>query len=296
MRCLSRFAFVSLCCCLLSWAALPAASLWAKDGPRPAQTPVSTVAVGDVTLGYRVLGAGRPLLLLTGYGCTMDAWDPTLLADLAETHRLILFDNRGMGASTADATPFSIRLFAEDAAGLLGALGIGRADVLGWSMGAMAALELALAHPELVDKVVAYGAAADPGPVVAAVEGLRRLSPAEFVSRLFPPAFVAAHPDAVSRLPRPAMSPNREIVRRQREALAAWPGFGDRLAGLDKEVLLVVGQEDGVTPPQESLKLAGLIRGSWLVRLRGGGHWLMYQTPDELARLVEAFLASGNEG
>lgn len=253
----------------------------------------ATLAVGEVVLGYRELGAGKPLLLLTGYGCTLESWDPVLLADLAERHRLILLDYRGMGASSAGDTPFSIGLFVEDAAGLLRALGIARADVLGWSMGAMTALELALAHPELVDKVVAYGAAASPGPVTAAVEEFRRLSPTEFTARLFPPAYRAAHPEAVSRLPRPSAPPDREIVRRQREALAAWEGFGDRLTGCDKAVLLVVGEEDDVTPPGESRKLAGELRGSWLVRLRGGGHWLMYQLPDTLARLVELFLEVG---
>ena len=202
----------------------------------------------------------------------MESWDPTLLADLADTHRLIVFDNRGMGASTADATPFSIPLFAADAAGLLQALGLERVDVLGWSMGAMAALELALTPPGTggqgggLRRGRRSGAGGGGGggfPPPAA----RRVPGPDF------PAGLCRGPSRrhSSRLPKPAMSPDREIVRRQREALAAWPGFGDRLAGLDKDVLLVVGQEDEVTPPQESLKLAGSIRGSWLVRIRGGG-------------------------
>jgi len=251
---------------------------------------VQTVAVGDVVLGYRMLGEGKPLLLLTGYGCTMDTWDPTLVAALAAGHRVILMDNRGMGTSTASAAPFSLRLFAADAAGLLTALRLGRADVLGWSMGAMTALELAVAHPELVDKVVAYGAAAEPGPVVAAIEGFNRMTPAAFAAQLFPGDWAAAHPDAVAKLPRPALPPRPDIVRRQAEALARWPGFGGRLAGLDKAVLLVVGQEDTVTPPDQSLTLAGLIPGAWLVRFRDAGHWLMFQSPEALARVVETFL------
>jgi len=261
----------------------------APEPPGPAAGD-RTVAVGDVVLGYRILGQGKPLLLLTGYGCTMDTWDPALLAALAAHHRLILMDHRGMGASTVSAAPFSLSLFAEDAAGLLGALGIAKADVLGWSMGAMTALELALAHPNRVDKVVAYGAAATAAPVAAAIARFNRLTPAAFVDQLFPESWAKAHPDAASRLPKPAVPPQPDIVRRQAAALAGWPGFGDRLAGLDKDVLLVVGQEDTVTPPDQSLALAGAIPGSWLVRFRNAGHWLMFQYPQSLARVVEAFL------
>jgi len=255
-----------------------------------APAPVQTVAVGDVVLGYRSFGQGKPLLLITGYGCTMDAWDPVLLSILASQHRVLVFDNRGMGFSTTSATPFSLRLFADDAVGLLTALGIARADVLGWSMGAITALEMAAAYPERVGKIVAYGAAADPGPVNAAIDRFNRMTPAAFVSQLFPRDWAEAHPGAASRLPKPARAPDPESVRRQREALAAWPGFGDRLSGLGKDVLLVVGRDDAVTPPEQSLKLAGLISGAWLAQFPDAGHWLMYQMPDALAGLVEIFL------
>jgi len=258
-------------------------------------TPVQTVAVGDAVLGYRIVGQGSPLLLLTGYGCTMDTWDPALIAALAASHRLILMDNRGMGASTASEAPFSLRLFAKDASGLLTALGLGRADVLGWSMGAMTALELALLHPEQVGKIVAYGAAYEPGPVLAALERMGRQTPEERLAQLFPARWALSHPDAPSRLPKPAMPPRPEIVARQAEAIAHWPGFGDRLAGLDNEVLLLVGQDDDITAPAQSLKLAERISGAWLVRLRDAGHWLMFQTPEDVARIVETFLAVGGQ-
>lgn len=261
-------------------------------GPEPPRGVAGeqTVAVGDVVLAYRILGQGKPLLLITGYGCTMDTWDPTLLAALSAHHRLILMDNRGMGLSTASATPFSLRLFADDAAGLLAALGIAKADVLGWSMGAMTALELALAHPDRVGRVAAYGTAATVAPVAAAIDRFKRLTAAAFAAQLFPKAWSEAHPDAVSQLPKPAMRPQPDIVRRQAAALTGWPGFGDRLHALDKDVLLVVGQEDTVTPPDQSRILADRIPGSWLIRFRNAGHWLMFQYPRTLAQVVEAFL------
>ena len=264
---------------------------WSDQAVAPqAILPAQTVAVDDVVLGYRMSGSGKPLLCITGYGCTMDTWDPELLTALARHHRLILFDNRGMGTSTASGQAYTMDRLADDAAGLLAALGIPRADVLGWSMGAMVALELGLRHPEAVDRLVAYGAADDPKVVTEAVDGLRRMSGEAFLAQLFPRSWGAAHPDALARLPKPAIAPNPDTMRRQRDAIADWAGFGDRLAGLDKDVLLVVGQDDTITPPAQSLALAEKIPGAWLARFRDAGHWLMYQMPGDLARVVEAFL------
>ena len=278
---------------LVALLVLAGSAAWSGQLAPYAATPALTASVGDVVLGYRIVGQGSPMLLITGYGCTMDTWDPDLIAALAAKHRLILMDNRGMGTSTASDAPFSMRLFAEDAAGLLKALGIERVDVLGWSMGAVTALELAVRHPELVGKVVAYGAAYEPGPVLAALERMRRMTPEEHLAQLFPARWAAAHPDALAHLPKPAIASRPEIVARQAEAIARWSGFGDRLDRLDKDVLLVVGQDDDVTAPAQSLTLAARIPGSWLVRFRDAGHWLMFQVPERLAQVVETFLTAG---
>src|SRR5204862_5099294 len=82
-----------------------------------------TVAVGDARLAYRVLGQGEPLLLIQGFRATMDDWDPTLLDALAARYLVVVYDNRGMGRSTAPPGPFDMRRLTDDAAGLLDALG-----------------------------------------------------------------------------------------------------------------------------------------------------------------------------
>src|SRR5271157_650793 len=121
-----------------------------------AQVQVRTVAVDDIDIAYRDFGQGKPLILITGYGATMDLWPPEVLSNLSLEHRVIVFDNRGMGNTTTSAKPFSIGLFADDTAGLMDALNISRADVLGWSMGADIAQELALRHPGKVDRLILY--------------------------------------------------------------------------------------------------------------------------------------------
>jgi pimeloyl-ACP methyl ester carboxylesterase len=94
----------------------------------------------------------------------MDSWDPTLLGKLAANHTVIVFDNRGIGNTTSGAgkEESSIAQFANDTAGLLEALKMREADVLGWSMGGAVAQELALNHSDRVGKLIIYASFCGP--------------------------------------------------------------------------------------------------------------------------------------
>jgi pimeloyl-ACP methyl ester carboxylesterase len=115
---------------------------------------VKTIDVNGVTLAYRELGSGYPLVLVNGFASTMDTWNPPVLAALAAHFRVIFFDNRGTGYSSASDEPFSIPLFASDTIALMNALGISRAHLLGLSMGSLIAQELVLAKPGSVDRLI----------------------------------------------------------------------------------------------------------------------------------------------
>ena len=167
------------------------------------ENEVRTVEANGVTLAYREIGHGYPLLLVNGFASTMDTWNPRVLGALAEHFRVIIFDNRGTGYSTASDEPFSISLFAEDAVLLMDAVGIPRADMLGLSMGASIAQELVLAHPGRVRRLVlAAGTCGGTQGVPVPPEIWKRLSDksgelAEIVDRmfsvLFPEEWLAAH-------------------------------------------------------------------------------------------------------
>jgi len=126
--------------------------------PEQAGTMFSDIryaSVNGVTVAYKeAYPFGLPLLLINGFASPMDTWNPPVLAALARHFRVIVFDNRGTGYSTASIEPFSIPLFAKDAVVLMDALGIARANVLGLSMGASIAQELVLAHPDRVERLV----------------------------------------------------------------------------------------------------------------------------------------------
>jgi pimeloyl-ACP methyl ester carboxylesterase len=112
------------------------------------------VKVNDIQIYYEVKGKGYPLVMIVGCGANLEAWDPRLIEGLSKHFKLVLFDNRGAGRTDLSKGEYTIRLFADDTAGLMDALGISRAHVLGISMGGMIAQELAINYPEKVSKLI----------------------------------------------------------------------------------------------------------------------------------------------
>jgi pimeloyl-ACP methyl ester carboxylesterase len=105
---------------------------------------IPTVAVDGAQLVYHRIGAGRPLLVLNGFGATSADWDPSFIDRLASSNELILLNNRGIGGSTDDGQPFDVAKLADDAAHVIEALGFKHVSLLGWSMGGFIAQTLAV--------------------------------------------------------------------------------------------------------------------------------------------------------
>ncbi len=127
-----------------------------EDAAQPFRAEVRTARAAGTTIAWYERGEGPPLVMLIGTGSTMAEWDPALFRLLAREHRLILFDYPGLGLSG----PWHGRSFdslARATAELLGAIGVEKADVLGWSMGGFVAQRLAIEHPEAVDHLVLAG-------------------------------------------------------------------------------------------------------------------------------------------
>ncbi len=268
-----------------------------------AKAEIKTVPVGDITIAYKEAGSGTPLILIMGSASTMDMWDTRMVNQLAQQYRVIVFDNRGMGNSTSSDRDYTIRLFADDTAGFMDALGIKKAHVMGWSMGTFVAQELALGYPEKVDKLILYAGAPGgkealpPAPVVIAVltntTGTDRERGERLFGTLFPLAWLKENPDPSKYFPGvEEMSPPGN-VQRQDAAIEAWNGTWSRLPALQQPLLLIAGEQDVIAPPANSLLIAGQVPHSWVVRIRGGGHGLMYQYPDECAGIILTFLAHG---
>lgn len=129
----------------------------AQDNNAFARAQTEYIQVGDISIAYKRFGEGKPILFIAGTSQPKEAWDPTLLSQLAATnHTVIVSDNRGIGETTVGTEPFSIEQFANDTAGLLDALQIEKADVLGASLGSFVAQELTLNYPQKVDRLILH--------------------------------------------------------------------------------------------------------------------------------------------
>jgi pimeloyl-ACP methyl ester carboxylesterase len=112
------------------------------------------VNVNDIQVYYEVKGEGFPLVMITGLSDNLDGWDPRLVEELSRKFKLVMFDNRGAGRTDVSDRKYTIKLFADDTAGLMDVLEISKAHILGISMGGMIAQELVLNYPEKVAKLV----------------------------------------------------------------------------------------------------------------------------------------------
>src|SRR4051795_7749670 len=120
--------------------------------------PTQTINAGGVEFAYRQLGpsTGVPVVFLTHLAAVLDNWDPRVVDGIAARHRVITFDNRGVGASSG-ATPKTIEEMAGDAVTFIRALGLDQVDLFGFSMGGMLAQVIAQQQPQLVRKMIIAG-------------------------------------------------------------------------------------------------------------------------------------------
>lgn len=116
-----------------------------------------TISVNGTNLFYKESGSGEPLVLVHGTGFNADVWDHAMPL-LAKRYRVIAYDRRGYQRS--EGPPASAKGYGaqqgEDLAGLIRALDLAPANVLGWSSGSFAALHAARLHPELIGRLVLY--------------------------------------------------------------------------------------------------------------------------------------------
>lgn len=255
-----------------------------------------------VTLNYEVSGEGDPLLLIMGTSGSMMLWGEAI-PRLAEHYRVIAFDNRGLGGSARGEGAITVASMAEDASALLEALDVPRAHVMGWSLGSAVAQELALAHPEQVASTVMYAAWGRCDGFQRAVLTALRLP---YVVRDMEAALATAglafspqlldHPDFAQLLEPmlPAFPQNEEqmqVTVEQWDADLAHDSL-DRLGDITAPTLVVVGEQDLLTPPWQARAVAEAVPGARfeLVTGPGSSHALHIERLEDLLRIVNSFL------
>ena len=266
---------------------------------------MTRIATGAVTLDYELRGQGPPLLLINGFRRSRVGWLEPFVQALEPHFRLVLFDNRGTGHSDQPSDGYSIEAFADDCAGLLGALKITRAHVFGASMGGMIAQRVATRHPHQVQGL-ALGCTNSgkgsvpaekriwellrllPGPEMDAREVARRQEEAYVVD-----AFRAEHSDVLQHMfdvnnvnPTPV-----HAINGHRAAIEAFDGSGD-LGKIEAPTLVLTGAEDRLIPAENSRRIAKAIPGARLHLLPESAHLFWVEKPRESAQALVDFFSA----
>ncbi|WP_327065163.1 alpha/beta fold hydrolase [Kitasatospora sp. NBC_01302] len=266
-----------------------------------APTRIAHTAAGDV--GYREVGTGSPILLVAGHNATMDTWSPAFVDALAAHHRVVVFDNAGVGATAPVSPPTSISAMADQTGALISTLRLHRPAVLGWSMGGMIAQALAVRHPAQVGRLVLAATQAGTGASLpippAAAAAADSPDPAVVLSVLFPPDQLAAARAYGAGL---LQYPNRYAVSAptraaQDTAIAQWMAGQDR-AGRDLHrihvpTLVADGTLDALDPTANSHLLHDGLRDAELLLYPDAGHAFLFQDTAAFVPAVEAFLHHG---
>jgi pimeloyl-ACP methyl ester carboxylesterase len=269
-----------------------------------------TLLPAAVPLAHQVIGAGSPLVLITGTGYPGATWSARMLDALAEQHTVVVFDHRGTGDTPGTSDEYSTRLLAADTLGLIDTLGLGPAHVLGHSMGGRVAQWMAIDAPDRVRSLVL--AASGPGqfradqsvtrgiPVRHALglieKGYEGYMRAQIPATFFTPELVQSDPDTVTTLidsyweHRPTVEEYlKHIVARQCHQTAE---LLDRIA---MRTLVLVGSHDthvGGTGSHvdQSYFLAETLPNAEFSLIEGAAHGYFWSHPDESTAVVLDFL------
>jgi pimeloyl-ACP methyl ester carboxylesterase len=292
-RALRRGIALGLAAVLMSFALSACAS---SPGKAPGtasvvSAPVRIAHTGLGAIGYRVVGSGPPLVLIMGYGWTMEGWDPRLVHALARHNRVVMFDNSGVGRTQELPPPLTIDAMADQTSALIDTLGLGRPDVLGWSMGGMIAQALAVLHPAQVGRLVLCATYPGTGAAVPPSQAALQAGsdfPANQVKAYT--AFTAA----ISEYPATHVA---SVAAKGAQGIASadWQdgidATGRKVSGISVPTLIADGTEDQLDPVTNDHILARLIPRARLVLYPDAGHGFLFQDGTPFASLVDSFLA-----
>jgi pimeloyl-ACP methyl ester carboxylesterase len=234
--------------------------------------------VNGISLYYATTGQGPPVLLLHGGLANSDYWGGQVPA-LARLHTVILVDSRGHGRSTRDSRPYGYDLMADDVVALLDTLHIAKADVVGWSDGAILGLDLALRHPDRVGKVVAFAANTKTSGVQDGVE--KNPTFARFIAR------------AGQEYARLSATPKqyKAFVAQISKMWETEPNWTDaQLRTIRSPVLVLDGDHDEAIKRAHTEQIAAAIPGAKLVILPDTSHFAFLQDPVLFNATVLQFL------
>jgi len=256
--------------------------------------------VNGTTLAYEAVGEGFPLVLISGGG-TLDkrGWDDQLTT-FAKVYRVIRYDIRGIGESAQPDAPFS---HSEDLYALLRVLGVQKANLVGLSFGGAIALDFAIEHPQMVDRLVLAAAATSSEATadvnLQALAGLSTVAKKEGLPRAIrlivdTPTFISQENSAARKLLQQNYTDNARVFETDFALVRLWrpvaPPARQRLSEVRARVLILEGANDSAASRSLSDTLLAIAGAKKLV-IAGAAHAINLDKPDDFNAAVLEFLA-----
>lgn len=268
----------------------------------------SFVKIDSQRLAYNEVCPSAPkgtILLLTGLAAKRYGWYYQL-DEFGHRYRTIALDHRDISDSDEVTEAYTVADMADDAAAAMRALGVQRTHVIGISLGGFVALELALRHPELVDKLVLVSTSAggsthvQPGPEIIAMLTIRaeqNIEIGELARRIYSmimaPGFAESHPEELDRVAEIARYRPSHAAAYYRQLQATLThDVAQQLDRIQASTLVIHGDVDPLVPPGNGDYLAQHIKGAKHIVYRNVGHVPIFECPEQFNRDVLAFLES----
>ncbi len=257
--------------------------------------------VGELELHYELHGEGAPVVLIGGLAGDARAWTRQIEA-LSKNYRVLAFDNRGTGRSGCPDVPYSTRLFAEDTVGLMDALELPAAHVIGRSMGGAIAQEMAIRFPDRVRSLLitaSFGKLDRYGHrILSNIQEVVQAQGYEAAARhqslfFFPPAYFNSRKEEMDAIEGVLADPARPVHAYVNSSVACLEHDAlDRLGQVRCPTLVLAGAEDVLCSAGCARELAGRIPGAELKVYEGASHFFLIQFYEESMADIEAFLAA----
>jgi pimeloyl-ACP methyl ester carboxylesterase len=270
--------------------------------------PTETIDIGGTRFAYRQLGAdtGVPVVFLNHLGAVLDNWDPRVIDGIVAKRRVIVFDNRGIGAS-GGSTPNSVEAMARDAIAFIRALGFDQVDLLGFSLGGMVSHVIAQDQPQLVRKLILAGTGPAGGEGIDKVTRitLRAMArgavtfkdPKTYLFFTRTPNGRKAAREFLKRLKERTQDRDKAIspisFRAQLKAIHAWANQQPSdLSNIRQSALIANGDQDRMVPSSNSVDLARRLPNARLKLYPDAGHGGVFQYHQEFVAEALDFLES----
>ncbi len=259
--------------------------------------------VNGVSLAYDDHGAGWPLIFLHAFPLQRSMWEGEMAALLPRgRYRLVALDWRGFGESETSEDVSTMELFADDVAGLMDTLGMQDAILCGLSMGGYAAFAFLRKYPRRLKGLILADTrpGADAPEARANRESVARLVETEgtgAVADLQLPRLISEetrlyHPDVEARIRQMIDSATPQGIASAARGMALRADSSDLLAAISVPALVIVGEQDAITPPAIAQEYAARIPNAQLITIPHAGHLSNLEQPEAFLQAISAFLAT----